>query len=159
MKQHSFRLTPNRSFSREATVLLFVLLAAWVIALAIFSFTHNSWPILGFAGLELAGLAVAFLVHSHKSKIYEEVILTPETVFWKRQLPSGTTQSWQAPLAWTQLNTDAPKDTRSPLTFSFAGHSLDFGHFLNPEDRGSFLEAFTLARQRFLPRSNSGATA
>ena len=146
MHQRKFLLTPNRSFSKAATGVLFGLLGAWVIALAIFSFTYNTWPILGFAGLELAGLAVAFLVHSHKSRIYEEVILTPETVFWRRCLPSGAIQSWQAPLAWTQIKTDAPENTRSPLTLSYAGHSFDFGQFLAPEDRGSFLKEFKAAR-------------
>lgn len=153
MDQRAFRLTPNRSFSREATVVLFVLLGAWVVALAIFSFTHNTWPIVGFAGLELAGLAVAFLVHSHKSRIYEEVLLTRDTVFWTRHLPSGATQSWQAPLSWTQLSTNAPEDSHSPLTFRYAGHRLDFGHFLGPDDRGSFLEEFKTARKSLLSRS------
>lgn len=152
MVQRRFLLTPNRSFSWGATAVLFTLLGLWVLALAIFSYTHKTWPIVGFAGLELAGLALAFLIHSHKSRVFEEVVLTPETVTWTRHLPSGTTQSWQAPLAWTRLTTDAPKNTRSPLTFTYAGKQLEFGTFLSPKDRGSFQKEFQAAKRRLQPQ-------
>ena len=159
MPQRRFLLTPNRSFSWAATAVLFGLLGLWVLAIGIFSLTHKTWPILGFAGLELAGLAVAFLAHSHKSRMFEEVVLTTETVHWTRHLPSGAVQRWQAPLAWTQLETDAPTNTRSPLVFSYAGNSLEFGTFLNPEDRGSFFEEFKAAKSDLMsPRAKRSFT-
>ena len=113
--------------------------------LGIFSATHKTWPIVGFAGVELAGLALAFWIHGHKSRVYEEVVLTLDTVFWRRTYPSGKMDTWQAPLHWTQLTTQAPGQTRSPLTFTYAGQTLNFGHFLSPEDRGSFRTEFQAA--------------
>ena len=147
MSPRRFVLTPNRSFSRISTGILFDLLGLWLIAVGVFSFTHKTWPILGFAGLELVGLALAFTVHSYRSRVFEEVVLSRDTLTWTRHLPSGATQRWQAPLSWTQIATDAPDDTRSPLTFRYAGQTLVFGEFLSPEDRGSFAAEFRAAQQ------------
>ena len=144
--QRHFHLTPNRSFNWAAAAVLFLLLAGWVLVISIFSFTYNTWPILGFAGLELGGVALAFWLHAYKSRLYEEVVLTRDTVFWHRHLPSGHVHSWQAPLHWTKLTTRAPDKSHSPLTFTYAGKSFDFGHFLSPEDRGSFAAEFKSAR-------------
>lgn len=143
-----FVLRPNRSFSRSLTAVLFTLLGIWILALGIFSWTYNAWPIVGLAGLELGGLALAFFLHNRSSRIYEEVILTSDFVQWNRHLPSGHTQSWQGPLAWTKIITSAPENTRSPLTLRCSGQQLTFGEFLSPEDRGSFAQKFKQAQRR-----------
>ncbi len=148
-----FVLTPNRSFSAISTTILFVLLAGWVAGLAVFSWTHQTWPILAFAGGELLGLALAFAVHFHRSRAYEEVILTPELVQWTRYLPSGATQRWQAPLTWVKIGTEAPQNTRGPLTLKYAGQILQFGAFLGPEERGSFAARFRTAQRDILSKN------
>ncbi|MCC6533228.1 MAG: DUF2244 domain-containing protein [Burkholderiales bacterium] len=119
--QHSGRW---RAFALAALV-------SGLIALAFASI--GAWPILPFAGLELAALYVAFRRISRDAEDYEQVIIRGDRLFVERHTRSGV-RRFESNRYWTQVVVRNGAGRRR-IALRSHGSEIEFGTFLSDGDR------------------------
>lgn len=143
-------LYPQRSLSQRGfmTVMSCVTVFSFIAGLCFF--TIGAWPVLGFFGLDVLLIYVAFQVNFRAARIYETVQLDDASLLIRRFLPDGRILSWNLQAYWAQVelitaNPDAPL-----LAVRSHGKYLVFGKFLSAGERLEFAEALrnALARNR-----------
>jgi uncharacterized membrane protein len=77
-----FSLTVKRncSISPQALAVLLALTACFAFAIGVAFALYGAWPILPFAGLEIAALAAAFYLNGRHAADYERIALEAETL-------------------------------------------------------------------------------
>ena len=143
-------LTPHRSLPRAGFA---VLMAAWLAlnaGLAFYFYAHGAWPVVGFFGLDVLLLYLAFQINYRGARLIERVRLTDEALTVVRVSPKGEARAWSFQPYWLRVSMDDPPQPESPLTLSSHGRALAIGSFLSPEERLHLARALksALARQR-----------
>jgi len=119
-------------------VRIYAVITTCLLGIGIVFAVHGYWPVLPFAGLEVAVLGVAFHRCLSRSQIREVVTVNKDrvTVEKGRRQPE---QHWECPRAWARVIME-----RSPLAWypsrlsvAFQGHRVEIGRFLNEVDRQS----------------------
>jgi uncharacterized membrane protein len=143
-------LTPHRSLPRAG---FYLLMAAWVavnLALGIYFLVQGAWPVVGFFGLDVLILYLAFRLNYRSARLTERVRLTETELTVVRVTPSGEARAWSFQPYWLRVRMDDPPSADSRLTLSSHGRDLAIGTFLSPEERLDLARALksALARQR-----------
>ena len=130
-----FSLTLRRSCSLDAVERRRAfLLAALVSALIALAFAVvGAWPILPFAGLEVAALYVAFRVVSHAADDYEQVTIDGDRLQVERHT-KGCVRRFDANRHWTQVIVRDSVGGRQVALRSH-GKEIEFGTFLSEPAR------------------------
>lgn len=137
------RLEPYRSLGPRgfAAVMAFVALVSFAAGYVFYRI--GAWPVMGFCGLDVAIIYVAFRLNYRSARAFEEVEVRPHTIVLKKVSARGRASEFRFNPAWVRLEVEANEDegvTRLRL-FSH-GRGVSVGDFLNPEDRTSFSKAF-----------------
>jgi uncharacterized membrane protein len=141
-------LQPHRSLSPAGFAILmaavslicFVAGAVFVIA--------GAWPVMGFFGLDVLLIYIAFRVNYGAARRYETVRLTEETLVVERVTPNGQRQTWRFQPYWLRVAMDDPPRHDSKIVLSSHGRSLVIGAFLSPSERLEFAQALRGALDR-----------
>jgi uncharacterized membrane protein len=134
-------LTPYRSLSPNG----FLILMAVVIAISFtagFAFWRmGAWPVVGFFGLDIAAIYLAFRLNYRSALAYEEVELRPTTLTIRRVLPNGSEKVWSFHPYWSKLEVERSEWGVLAVRIVSRGKTFLFGRFLNPDDRAAFARA------------------
>ena len=95
----------------------------------------GAWPVLGFFGLDVAVIYLAFKANYRWARIYETVRLTSDSLLVERISPSGKVQRWRFQPYWLKVQIDRPVKHDSQLVLSSHGKRLKIGSFLSPDER------------------------
>jgi len=98
---------------------------------------YGYWPVLPFAGLEVAVLGIAFYRCLLRSQLREVVSVGAEVV----RVEKGRHQPqerWECPRAWARVVLEHAPIAWYPrrLMVAFQGRRIEIGQFLNEEERG-----------------------
>ena len=141
-------LTPYRSLSPKAFLLLMCGLAALGFCLSLVFFLNGAWPVIGFMGLEWFLLYLAFRINYRRAKNYESLVLTRDKLEVQRVDHWGREQRWSFQPYWLQVQL-LPADAPDPdLALTSHGRSMIIGGFLAPEERKSLAAALNSALAR-----------
>lgn len=136
-------LYPNRSLpSAGFAAVMSVVIAANLIFGAWF-YTIGAWPVIGFCGLDVFLVWLAFRLSYRQGRLHERVRLTPDAMWVSRVLPSGHEMRWRLDPYWTRVHIDQPAVHESQLRVISKGRTLILGAFLSPPERGAFAEALS----------------
>ncbi len=127
---------PNQSLSWNGNKLFFWGITA-VSALVVGPLTYMGfWPVLPFAGLELAVLGWA-LYHCARRGQWREVIVVDGDRVEVTAGRAEPAQQWSAHRLWTQVVLEPPRFRGHParLLLRSAGRSVELGAFLTDEER------------------------
>ncbi|MGL4488190.1 MAG: DUF2244 domain-containing protein [Rhizobiaceae bacterium] len=142
-------LTPYRSLGPQGfKILMAILLGCWlIVGLA---FLHiGAWPIVGFFGLDVLAIYLAFRFNYRSARQHEEVRLSRDELLVRKVAVSGKEVSHQFNPFWTKLSVARhPEIGVTAMTLASRQQSVRVGDFLNPDDRESFSKAFGLALAR-----------
>lgn len=141
-------LQPNRSLSPRGFRLLMLGMALLSLGLGGVFFLMGAWPIVGFLGLDILLLYVAFRLSYRSGRLYETVELTRESLTVERVEPAGRARRWSFQPAWLRVRMDDPPRHDSHVTLTSHGRSLVVGSFLSPEERLDFAKALRRALDR-----------
>ena len=108
-------------------------------------FMLGAWPVIGFMGLDVLLIYVAFKLNFRALRLYETVDLTPEVLTVTRVKPSGREQVWSFNPYWVRLKLDSRVGRTSELSLSSHGDRLVFASFLTDTEREDFAEALGAA--------------
>jgi uncharacterized membrane protein len=107
----------------------------------LFFFMLGAWPVLGFMGLDVALIYVAFKLNFRALRLYETVDLTADALTVTRVAPSGKAQSWSFNPYWVRVSLQPRLGRSSELSIASHGRRLVFASFLTDDERKDFASA------------------
>ena len=105
----------------------------------------GAWPVIGFMGLDVLLIYVAFKLNYREGRLYELVDLKEDALTVTRVQPSGKEQSWRFNPYWVQLKLEPRVGRSSELSIVSHGTRLSFASFLSDHEREDFAEALANA--------------
>jgi len=136
-------LTPHRSLGRRGFLVLMGLLAGIWLGIGAFFMSLGAWPVLGFFGLDLALVYLAFRLNYRAAKAREEVRVSRTALDIRKVAPSGRTESHHFNPFWTRFRIARHDEIGiTGMAVEGEGRRVPIGGFLNPDDRESFAAAF-----------------
>ena len=140
-KLFSALLTPHRSLSRTGFVVLIAFLSVVSFAAGLAFLLMGAWPVLGFFGLDVLIVYVAFKLNYRSGRQYETLELTPDRFVLTRVHPSGRQEQFGCNPYWARVNLREWPDGRTALSLVAQGKELAFAHFLTDEERRDLAQA------------------
>jgi uncharacterized membrane protein len=108
-------------------------------------FMLGAWPVMGFMGLDVALVYVAFRLNFRALRLYETVDLTQDALTVTRIAPSGRSQSWSFNPYWVRLNLQPRLGRSSELSIASHGKRVVIASFLTDEEREDFASVLSSA--------------
>jgi uncharacterized membrane protein len=136
---------PNRSLPGPAFIVL-------MIAIAVISFTAGlafllagAWPVLGFFGLDVLIVWLAFRLNYRDGRRLERIHITREAIHVLRRWPTGYETLYRLPTGWTRLVVDHEDDADVQPRLTAMGKHLLVGSVLSPRERRDLAKAIAEA--------------
>lgn len=149
------RLEPHRSLNRRGFRLL--MLGCCVIS-TLYSlpfYFMGAWPVVGFLGLDVLLLYLAFRANFRAARAYELLRLTSLELLFARVSPRGARQEWRFNPLWVRFERVEHEEFGTQrLSLISRGQSVEVGRFLGPDQKATLARtfAFALAKARRGPR-------
>ncbi len=138
-------LTPHRSLGPKGFMVLMAAVCVVSFGTGLFFYLLGAWPVIGFMGLDVALIYLAFTLNFRALRLYETVDLTQEALTVTRVAPSGRSQSWSFNPYWVRLSVQQRIGRSSELSITSHGKRLVFASFLTDTEREDFASALTSA--------------
>jgi uncharacterized membrane protein len=143
------RLSPHRSLSPAGFNLLMMAIVAIAFTGGLVFWAIGAWPVVGFFGLDIFLVQLAFRLNYRAARAYEEVEITRESLTVRKVTASGKMREFGFNPYWARLEIDrSPDSLISRLSIASHGRRLDIASFLGPNERESFADAFSAALSR-----------
>ncbi len=142
----SARLTPYRSLGQQGYKILIGSIGVMCLAIGLFFFSLGLWPIIGFMGLDFILIYWAFKSNYRAARAFEDVAISAHRVFFKKVSHKGVERVYEFPQFGTRFEIDRHKEIGiTMMRLCNRKKQVEFGYFLNPQDRESFAFAFQRA--------------
>ena len=128
-------IRPNRSMTWEQTKLVYFGIASYSLVIAGALAIVGFWPVLPFAGGEIAVLGIAFYLNALAGRSVQVVTVGEETVRVEKERP-GPRCEWQFQRAWARVDINWSAGNRaSCLVVRSHGNEVVLGEFLPEPER------------------------
>jgi uncharacterized membrane protein len=144
----SATLTPHRSLGPKGFLILMSVLSVLSFGTGLAFAWTGAWPVLGFFGLDVLLVYLAFKLSYRSGRLYERVDVDRERLTLMRVHPSGRIERYEFPAYWVRVLLELLPDGRSDLRLTSHGRVVPLGRFLTNEERDSFAVALSAALQR-----------
>lgn len=147
-------LKPYRSLTPRGFALVMLAFAACAFTLGFFFWLEGAWPVVGFCGLDILGLQVAFRLNYRSARAAEEISLTRDRLTVRKTAANGRQTETGFNPYWARLEVDRhPQIGVTGVRIASHGSRLDIARFLGPREREKFAAALAaaLARARMAP--------
>jgi uncharacterized membrane protein len=140
------RLVPHRSLTPRASHIFILLFGAGTFALSAPFYVMGAWPVVGFMGLDVLALYIAFRVSFYSARAYETLDLTPLELTLVKTAANGETAEWRFDTYWVRLERDAHEEFGTlRVRLVSRGESVEIGSFLGPDQKGELYEDLSRA--------------
>ena len=131
-----FELVPNRSLTARSATLSYLSIVAMPLVIASAFTVAGYWPILSFAGLEVAALGAGLYWSMRKTRVCELVRVGERCVQILKFQP-GQDEKLEFSRYWTQVRLIRPQATHWPsrLLLGSKGRNIEIGSFLTDDER------------------------
>lgn len=139
-------VTPHRSLDGAGFLAVMLLLGGASLVLGLIFLLSGAWPIVGFLGLVVALVYVAFSVNFRRAAACEQVWVTPSTLNVRRISHKGELAEFTLNPLWVRLHREVDPDygTRGLVLVS-RGKSHPIAQCLSPDEKDSFADALSAA--------------
>ena len=139
-------LTPHRSLGRTGFLVLMCLIGGISFVAGLVFFIAGAWPVMGFFGLDVLLVYVAFKVSYRTAAAYEQVTMTPSTLTVRKVSHRGRVAEWTLNPVWVRLQREANEEFGIERLFLVShGRRLPVATFLGPQERTNFADALSAA--------------
>lgn len=139
-------LTPHRSLGRNGFIVLMCMMTIGTVAHGVVFVIAGAWPIFAFLLLDLVLVFGAFWLNYRAGRAREIVCVSRTDLSISKVAPSGRTRNYRFNPFWARFHVARHDEAGiTGMRVTGEGRSTDIGSFLNPDDRESFAEAFSLA--------------
>jgi uncharacterized membrane protein len=140
------RLTPHRSLGPRGFRILMLSSFAATTAFSIPFYLMGAWPIVGFLGLDVAAIYVAFKFSYRAARAYEDFRLGYFELKVARANAAGVKREWLFVPAFVRFERiDHEEFGPQRLSLISKGRRLDVARFLGPDEKAEFAGAFSKA--------------
>ena len=147
-------LTPHRSLGPKGFLILMAAISLIAFATGLMFYLLGAWPVMGFMGLDVLLVYIAFRLNFRALRVYETVDLTPDRLTVTRVAPNGKAHAWSFNPYWVRLRLEERVGRMSELSLTSHGERLVFASFLTDPEREEFAAALSNAlRQARMPAS------
>ena len=148
-------LTPHRSLGPLGFILLMSFLSAVSFAAGMVFYLIGAWPIVGFLGLDVLLVYIAFRSNYRAATAYEAVTMTPSELRVRKVSHRGAVAEWKLNPVWVRLDRQSHEEFGVQRLFLVShGRRLPIAGFLGPREK----EAFALAFSAALSQARRGPT-
>lgn len=141
---------PNRSLGGPAFIVLMTAIAVISFTAGLAFLALGAWPVLGFFGLDVLIVWLAFRLNYRDGRRLERIHITPEAIHVMRRWPTGYETLYRLPSAWTRLVVDHEDEPEVQPRLTAMGKHVLVGSVLSPRERrelaGAIAEALDKAR-------------
>ena len=136
-------LRPHRSLSPDAFRLMLIAVIAINAGAAVVFWVNGAFPVVGFLGLDVLALWLAFRLNYRAARVVERVRIAKDCVHVAAVAPSGRETHWALNPIWARV----AREGRG--VFLQAGpDAMLLGAFLSPKECESFASALDAALHR-----------
>jgi uncharacterized membrane protein len=140
------RLRPHRSLGPGGFRALMIAAFAFSALVSLPFYLMGAWPVIGFMGLDVLALYVAFRASFRSARAYEDLRLTPLELFFARVSVRGARREWRFNPAWVRFERIEHEEFGTQrLSLVSKGRSLEVGAFLGPEQKAELASKFSRA--------------
>lgn len=148
-------LRPHRSLSPTGFWVLMGLLAGFSFVAGLAFWAVGAWPVMGFLGLDVLIVYVAFRASYASARTYERLHLSPQALTVERVHPSGRHERFALPPQWLRVEVESEAGQPARLCLRSHGRVHRIGAFLPPDEctevAGALREGLERLRHPFLP--------
>ena len=105
----------------------------------------GAWPIMGFFGLDVLLVYIAFRFSYRAGRMVETVQLGDDELVVSRISPKGEVTRWSFQPYWVRVVAPDTPDSSQPLQLASHGRELTIGSFLSIPERIAFADALRAA--------------
>jgi uncharacterized membrane protein len=136
-------IRPHRSLGPAGFRLVMTLCCVAMLVSSIPFIVLGVWPVSGFFGLDFLALLVAFRVNYRSGQSFEELVLTPIELLFRRVTHRGQAREWRLNPLWTRLESGARDEDYGlqHLELVSRGERIVIARDLSPPERESFAAA------------------
>lgn len=138
-------LTPHRSLGPRGFLILMSAIAVVGFGVGTAFALIGAWPVLGFAGLEVLLVYLAFKLNYRAAGAHERVILTDKGLELIRVDWRGRARAVRLEPSWASVDLTQPVAQDTPLLVRARGRTLEIGRFLTPPERVEVARALRAA--------------
>src|SRR5258707_6964930 len=141
-------LYPHRSLPPRGFIVLMLVLSIVSFVAGVSFVLLGAWPILGFFGLDVLLVYLAFRASYRSARMHEWVRLTEDTLTVDRVAQRGERRRWQFQPYWLRVVFEEQEETNR-LVLTSHGRELVLGGFLAPNERKTLAMALKEALTRW----------
>lgn len=134
-------LHPHRSLEPKGFLILMLAIGSVSFVAGMVFLMMGAWPVMGFFGLDVALIYLAFKLNYRAARAYELVELTPSTLTLQQVSASGETKNFEFNPYWVRVLFTERHDGSNRLKLASHGRELEFGRLLNDDERRDFAQA------------------
>jgi uncharacterized membrane protein len=138
--RETLTIWPYRSLSPRGFALVMIALGALAFCIGLGFFLMGAWPVVGFLGLELLVVWLAFKMNYRAAKRRQHLTATSRQLTIENVSPTGDSQTTAVPTAWAQVEL-TPRDEpemharqRQTIVVRSHGQATEIGGFLHPAE-------------------------
>lgn len=139
-------LHPHRSLSPLGFALLMAAISGLSFVAGLAFWLMGAWPVMGFFGLDVLLIYVAFRASYRSAREYETLQLTDEALEIRHVDPRGRVSTWRFQPYWVRVELD--NDESAALALASHGRRLPIGRFLSADERRDLAATLRNALQR-----------
>ncbi len=98
----------------------------------------GAWPVLGFFGLDVLLIYIAFKLNYRSGRAYELIEISPDLLTLTQVDPKGRSKQHTFNPYWVRVRFTEHVDGRTNLRLASHGKELEFGRVLNDDERREF---------------------
>jgi uncharacterized membrane protein len=141
-------LTPHRSLNHTGFLVVMAFVSVISFAAGFAFLMMGAWPVLGFFGLDVLAIYLAFRINFRRARASEESRVTPSELRFRRISHRGRVVEYVLNPLWVQLDRKThPEFGVERLYLLSRGRRVAIGSFLGPDEKASFANALTVALQ------------
>lgn len=133
-------LTPHRSLGPTGFALLIGSIGAISFGTGLAFYLMGAWPIMGFYGLDVLLIYLAFRLNYRAARMYETVQLSQSELIITRVHASGRQERFSFNPYWARVRLGRDRYGRSELRLYLHGKEFAFGRFLSDDERREFAQ-------------------
>ncbi len=138
-------LTPNRSLSERGFAVAMAIIAVVFFLTGLMFWSMGALPILGFFGLDMVAVWLAFRLSFNQQREQTRVVVTARAIRLQHTDRKGRQKEAEVPTAFARVELDEPVQPASWLRIEHGRTAWVIGRFLTPDERRSFAEALRRA--------------
>ena len=136
-------LHPHRSLSPRGFLILMTAIGSASFVMGMAFVLMGAWPVMGFFGLDVLLVYIAFKLNYRAAAAYELVELTPRTLTLTQVAASGKSESFEFNPYWVRVLFSERHDGTNRLKLASHGREFEFARLLNDEERADFARALS----------------